>query len=69
MIISGQQRKNRKDKQTTGNFSSCKMGTSFCYDSLLQKDFMYWLEFDPDVLSYNTPAISFNYYSNGLVKK
>ncbi|MCY7323245.1 MAG: hypothetical protein LH660_15935, partial [Phormidesmis sp. CAN_BIN36] len=44
------------------------MGTSVSYRSLLQKDFMYWLEFDPDVLSYNTPAISFDYYSNGKQK-
>ena len=69
MIISGQQRKNSKYKQTTGNFSSCKMGTSFWYNSLLQKDFMYWLEFDPDVLSYNTPAIQLEYYINGKQKR
>lgn len=68
MIFSGQQRKNRKYKQTAGNFSSCKMRTSFWYDSLLQKDFMYWLEFDPDVLSYDTSAIPLEYYSNGKQK-
>lgn len=44
------------------------MGTSLSYYSLLQKDFMYWLEFDPDVFSYNTPAISLEYYSNGKKK-
>lgn len=68
MIISEQKRKSRKYKQTTGNFSSCKMGTSLSYYSLLQKDFIYWLEFDPDVLSYNTPAIPLEYYSNGKQK-
>ena len=68
MVISKHQHKDRGYKQTVGNFSSCKMGTSVSYSSLLQKDFMYWLEFDPDVLSYSTPAISFDYYHNGKQK-
>lgn len=68
MVISRKLGNNRGYKQTVGNFSSCKMGTSLWYSSLLQKDFMYWLEFDPDVLSYNTPAISFDYHSNGKLK-
>ena len=68
MIVSRQQRKNRGYKQTVGSFSSCKMGTSVWYNSLLQKDFMYWLEFDPDVLSYTTPAITIDCYSNGRHK-
>ena len=69
MIISEQQRKNRGYKQTVGNFSSCKMKTSFWYNSLLQKDFMYWLEFDPDVVSYKTLAIQLEYYINGKQKR
>ncbi len=68
MVISRKLRNNRGYKQTVGNFSSCKMGTSLWYSSSLQRDFMYWLEFDLDVLSYNTPAISFDYHSNGKLK-
>ena len=68
MVISRKLGNNCRYKQTVGNFSSCKMGTSLWYGSLLQKDFMYWLEFDPDVLSYNTPAISFDYHNNGKLK-
>jgi TnsA endonuclease N terminal len=68
MVISRLKTKNRRPKQNIGNFSSCKMETSFRYNSLLQKDFMYWLEFDPDVLSYNTPAITVNYHSSGKEK-
>jgi TnsA endonuclease N terminal len=68
MVISRLTTKNRRPKQNIGNFSSCKMETSFRYNSLLQKDFMYWLEFDTDVLSYNTPAITVNYHSNGKEK-
>ena len=68
MIISEQQRKSRKYKQTTGNFSSCKMRTSVSYFSLLQKDFMYWLEFDPDVMSYTTSTAPLECYDNGKQK-
>ena len=68
MIISEEQRKSRKYKQTTGNFSSCKMRTSVSYFSLLQKDFMYWLEFDPDVVSYTTATAPVECYDNGKQK-
>jgi hypothetical protein len=68
MVISRLTTKNRRPKQNIGNFSSCKMETSFRYNSLLQKDFMYWLEFDTDVLSYNTPGIAVNYHSSGKEK-
>ena len=68
MVISRLKTKNRRPKQNIGNFSSCKMETSFRYNSLLQKDFMYWLEFDSDVLSYNAPAITVNYRSSGREK-
>ena len=68
MVISRLTTNNRKPKQNIGNFSSCKMETSFRYNSLLQKDFMYWLEFDTDVLSYTTPGIAVNYQSDGREK-
>jgi TnsA endonuclease N terminal len=68
MVISRLTTKNRRPKQNIGNFSSCKMKTSFRYNSLLQKDFMYWLEFDTDVLSYDTPAMTLKYQSNGKEK-
>jgi hypothetical protein len=64
MVISRLTTKNRRPKQNIGNFSSCKMETSFRYNSLLQKDFMYWLEFDADVLSYDAPGLVVNYQSN-----
>ncbi|BAU64985.1 hypothetical protein STA3757_23630 [Stanieria sp. NIES-3757] len=68
MAISRTLRKKRGYKQTVGNFSSCKMKNSVWYESALQRDFMYWLEFDPDVISYKTPAISFDYYELGKLK-
>jgi hypothetical protein len=46
MVISRLTTKNRRPKQNIGNFSSCKIETSCRYKSLLQKDFMYLLEFD-----------------------
>ena len=44
----------RQYKRTSGHFISCKTNTSVWYKSALQRDFMYWLEFDPDVVSYTT---------------
>lgn len=69
MTVSRSLRNNRGYKQTVGNFSSCKMKTSVWYNSALKRDFMYWLEFDPDVVSYTTPAISFDYYESGKLKQ
>ncbi len=69
MAISRTLRSNRAYKQTVGNFSSCKMKTSVWYDSALNRDFMYWLEFDPEVVSYTTPAISFDYYELGKLQQ
>ena len=55
----------RQYKQTAGHFSSCKMKTSVWYNSVLQKNFMYWLEFDPDVVSYTTSTMPLKYYNRG----
>lgn len=68
MVVSKKLRSKRGYKQTVGNFSSYKMKTIVWYDSALKRDFMYWLEFDPDVISYATPAISFDYYELGKLK-
>ena len=69
MAVSKKLRNKRGYKQTVGNFGSCKMNASIWYDSALKRDFMYWLEFDPDVISYATPAISFDYYESGKLKQ
>ncbi len=69
MAVSRRLGRNRGYKQTVGNFSSCKMKTGVWYDSALKRDFIYWLEFDPDIVSYTTPAISFDYYESGKLKQ
>ncbi len=68
MIISEPRRNSHRYKKTIGKFSSCKMKKSISYFSLLQKDFIYWLEFDPDVLSYTTSTDSLEYYDKGKQK-
>ncbi|MGK7936762.1 MAG: hypothetical protein AB4206_13335 [Xenococcaceae cyanobacterium] len=45
------------------------MKTGVWYDSALKRDFMYWLEFDPDVVSYTTPAISLDFDESGKLKQ
>lgn len=58
----------RQYKQNAGHFISCKMQTSVWYESVLQRDFMYWLEFDPDVVSYSTSTEPLKYYDKGKEK-
>jgi hypothetical protein len=65
MAVSKKSSTLRQYKQTAGRFSSCKMKTSIWYKSVLQRDFMYWLEFDPDVVSYTTSTMPLEYYNRG----
>ncbi len=65
MAVSKKSSTPRQYKQTAGRFSSCKMKTSVWYKSVLQRDFMYWLEFDPDVVSYTTSTMPLEYYNRG----
>ena len=58
----------RQYKKTAGHFISYKMNTSVWYKSVLQRDFMYWLEFDPDVVSYTTSTEPLKYYDKGKEK-
>jgi hypothetical protein len=61
-------RTHRQYKRTAGHFISCKMKTSVWCESVLQRDFMYWLEFDPDVVSYTTSTEPLKYYDKGKEK-
>ena len=44
------------------------MNTSVWYESVLQRDFMYWLEFDPDVVYDTTSTEPLKYYDKGKEK-
>ena len=66
MAVSKKTSTPRQYKQTSGHFISCKMNTSVWYESVLQRDFMYWLEFDPDVVLYTTSTKPLKYYDKGI---
>lgn len=68
MAVSKKSSTPRQYKRTSGHFISCKMKTSVWYESVLQRDFMYWLEFDPDVISYTTSTEALKYYDKGKDK-
>ena len=68
MAVSKKSSTPRQYKQTSGHFISCKMNTSVWYKSVLQRDFMYWLEFDPDVVLYTTSTEPLKYYDKGIEK-
>ena len=68
MAVSKKSSTPRQYKQTSGHFISCKMQTNLWYESVLQRDFMYWLEFDPDVVWYTTSTEPLKYYDKGKEK-
>ncbi|MBD2342491.1 TnsA endonuclease N-terminal domain-containing protein [Calothrix sp. FACHB-156] len=52
---------NSHSKKNIGLFSSFKMQTGIWYESLIERDYMYLLETDPDVLSYESQPLSLFY--------
>jgi hypothetical protein len=48
-------------KKNIGLFSSYKNMTGIWYESLIERDYMYLLESDPDVLSYSTQPLKIIY--------
>jgi hypothetical protein len=55
---------NSNSKKNIGLFSSLKMQTGIWYESLIERDYMYLLETDPDVLSYHSQPLSIFYTFN-----
>ncbi len=52
---------NTKTKKNIGRFFSLKMHSGIWYESLLERDYMYLLEIDPDVLSYCSQPLKIAY--------
>lgn len=52
---------NRGSKKIIGKFPSYLMGTIVMWESKLERDFLYLLEFDPDVLSYTGQPVRILY--------
>ncbi len=52
---------NTGTKKNIGRFFSQKMQTTVVYESLLERDYMYLLEIDPGVKSYNSQPLTISY--------
>lgn len=56
---------NNGSKKVIGKFPSLLMGIIVRWESKLERDFIYLLEFDPDVLSYREQPIRIIYFLDG----
>lgn len=56
---------NTGTRKNIGKFPSIKMKRNVWYESLLERDYLYLLEIDPDVLSYETQPLRIHYALNG----
>lgn len=52
---------NRATRKNTGYFPSIKNGRSVAFESLLERDYIYLLEFDNDVISYKEQPTKISY--------
>ena len=56
---------NKGTKKVIGKFASLKMKRVIWWESQLERDYIYLLEFDPDVASYDEQPLRIEYYLNG----
>ncbi len=56
-------------KKVIGKFPSIKCGKMVWWESQLERDFLYLIEIDPDVLSYEEQPLKIEYFSDGKVRK
>jgi hypothetical protein len=60
---------NSGTKKVIGKFPSVKLMKAVWWESQLERDFIYLLEFDPDVLSYKEQPLAIFYNSNGKKRR
>jgi TnsA endonuclease N terminal len=56
---------NTGTRKNIGKFASDKTSAVIPYESHLERDYIYFLEIDPDVISYTGQPFKLNYYLNG----
>jgi len=60
---------NKGSKKIIGKFPSLLMGIIVRWESKLERDFLYLLEFDPEVISYREQAIRITYMFEGKLRR
>ncbi len=61
MAVGARKITNRGSKKVIGKFPSLKMNTAIWWESQLERDYIYLLEIDPDVLSYQGQPFTIAY--------
>jgi len=56
---------NKGPKKVIGKFPSLKMGRCIWWESQIERDYIYLLEFDPSVTSYKEQPLCISYFLNG----
>jgi hypothetical protein len=56
---------NKGGKKVIGKFPSLKMGRLVCWESQIERDYIYLLEFDPAVISYAEQPLRISYHLDG----
>lgn len=56
---------NKGGKKIIGKFPSLKMGRLICWESQIERDYIYLLEFDPAVISYAEQPLRVSYHLDG----
>jgi len=60
---------NKGGKKVIGKFPSLKMGRLIWWESQIERDYIYLLEFDPAVISYEEQPLRISYYLNGKERR
>jgi hypothetical protein len=60
---------NKGTKKVIGKFPSMKLMKVVWWESQLERDYIYLLEFDPDVISYKEQPLTIYYNSNGKKRR
>jgi hypothetical protein len=60
---------NKGVKKVIGKFPSLKMGQLVWWESQIERDYIYLLEFDPDVISYEEQPLRISYHFNGKERR
>src|SRR3989442_7341549 len=65
MAIGARRITNKGQRKLIGKFPSLKMKTAVWWESQIERDFIYFLEIDPDVLSFYSQPFHISYWFDG----
>lgn len=69
MVAGTRKIRNTRSKKIIGKFPSVKMNEIVWWESQIERDYIYLLEIDPDVISYKSQPFFLNYMKEGKTRK